>query len=84
MTVTEARVAGIHAKKAAALDRVRQLLSALPPEMSAKLDQRELLGGRPQRCTRLLASLTGHGQGYSADEWKLADVFVRRADAQCT
>jgi len=45
MTVTEARVAGIHAKKAAALDRVRQLLSALPPEMSAKLDQRELTNG---------------------------------------
>jgi hypothetical protein len=35
MTVTEARVARTHAK----------LLSALPPEMSAKLDQTELTNG---------------------------------------
>ncbi len=41
----EARIAGIHAKKTAGLDRVRQLLHTLSPEVSAKLDQKELNTG---------------------------------------
>jgi hypothetical protein len=41
----ESRVAGINAKKAAGLDRVRQLLRALPPEVSAKLIQSEMKNG---------------------------------------
>ena len=37
----EARIAGIHAKKTAGLDRARELLRTLPPEVSIKLDQKE-------------------------------------------
>ena len=38
----EARLVGIHAKKTAGLDRARELLRTLPPEVSIKLDQKEL------------------------------------------
>jgi hypothetical protein len=38
-------MASIHAKKAAGLDRVRELLGTLPPEVSAKINQRELKTG---------------------------------------
>jgi adenylate kinase len=41
----EARMAGIQAKKTAVLVRVRELLSTLPPEVAAKLDQKELSTG---------------------------------------
>jgi hypothetical protein len=41
----KARIAGIHAKKRAGLDRVRRLLCALPPEIIAKLNQSELKTG---------------------------------------
>ncbi len=41
----EARVASVSAKKAASLDRVRQLLRALPPEIIAKLNQSEVKTG---------------------------------------
>src|SRR5689334_10082564 len=42
---TKASISAIHAKKMAGLDRVRELLRTLPPEVSAKLDQRELNTG---------------------------------------
>ena len=41
----EARLEGIHAKKTAGLDRARELLRTLPPEVSIKLDQKELKTG---------------------------------------
>jgi hypothetical protein len=41
----EARIMGINAKKAAGVDRVRQLLRTLPPEVSAKLIQSEMKNG---------------------------------------
>jgi hypothetical protein len=41
----EARIVGIHAKKTAGLDRVRQLLHTLPPELHTKLNQTELKTG---------------------------------------
>jgi hypothetical protein len=41
----EARIVGIHAKKTAGLDRARELLRTLPPEVSIKLDQKELKTG---------------------------------------
>ena len=41
----EARLVGIHAKKTAGLDRARELLRTLPPEVSIKLDQKELKTG---------------------------------------
>jgi hypothetical protein len=43
--IVEARIMGINAKKMAGLDRVRHLLSALPPDVRAKLEQRELKSG---------------------------------------
>jgi hypothetical protein len=45
MQAIEAHVAGINAKKVAGLDRVHQLLIALPLEVRAQLDQRELKNG---------------------------------------
>jgi hypothetical protein len=41
----KASISAIHAKKTAGLDRVRELLRTLPPEVSAKLDQKELNTG---------------------------------------
>lgn len=41
----EARIVGIQAKKTAGLDRARELLRTLPPEVSIKLDQKELKTG---------------------------------------
>ena len=41
----EARIVGIHAKKTAGLDRARELLRTLPPEVSINLDQKELKTG---------------------------------------
>jgi hypothetical protein len=41
----EARMAGIQAKKSAGLERVRELLRSLPPEVCAKLAQKELNTG---------------------------------------
>ncbi len=43
--IVEVRVTSIQAKKAAALDRARQLLRCLPLEISAKLDLKELTTG---------------------------------------
>jgi|ERR1700761_5133316 hypothetical protein len=41
----EARMAGIQTKRTAGRARVRELLSTLPPEVAAKLDQKELSTG---------------------------------------
>jgi hypothetical protein len=45
MAAKKASISAIHAKKTAGLDRVRELLRTLPPEVSAKLDQKELNTG---------------------------------------
>ena len=42
---SESRITSIHAKKAAGLDRVRELLRSLPPEVSVNLDHSELKTG---------------------------------------
>ena len=43
--MAEMRINSIHAKKAAGLDRARQLLRTLPPDVSAKLNHKELATG---------------------------------------